>query len=48
MRIKVKNMRLTDKGHTIYCKIAGFDTMALKSEFIKKASFNINTTQKSS
>ena len=34
---KVKNIRLTDGDHNIDCKIDGFGTMALKSEFVKKA-----------
>jgi len=34
---KVKNIRLTDGDHNIDCKIAGFGSMALKSEFVKKA-----------
>jgi len=34
---KVKNIRLTDGDHTIDCKIDGFGSMALKSEFVKKA-----------
>lgn len=33
---KVKNIRLTDGDHNIDCKIAGFGSMALKSEFVKK------------
>jgi len=35
---KVKNIRLTDGDHNIDCKIEGFGSMALKSEFVKKAS----------
>jgi protein PhnA len=35
--IKVKNIRLTDGDHNIDCKIDGFGSMALKSEFVKKA-----------
>lgn len=36
---KVKNIRLTDggDGHDISCKIDGFGSMNLKSEFVKKA-----------
>lgn len=34
---KVKNIRLTDGDHNISCKIDGFGSMALKSEFVKKA-----------
>ncbi len=36
---KVKNIRLTESndGHNINCKIDGFGSMALKSEFVKKA-----------
>ncbi len=34
---KVKNIRLTDGDHNINCKIDGFGSMALKSEFVKKA-----------
>lgn len=34
---KVKNIRLTDDDHNIDCKIDGFGSMALKSEFVKKA-----------
>lgn len=33
---KVKNIRLTDGNHNIDCKIDGFGSMALKSEFVKK------------
>lgn len=35
---KVKNIRLTDgdNGHNIDCKIEGFGSMSLKSEFVKK------------
>lgn len=33
---KVKNIRLTDGDHNISCKIEGFGSMALKSEFVKK------------
>lgn len=34
---KVKNIRLTDGDHNIDCKIDGFGSMALKSEFVKKS-----------
>lgn len=34
---KVKNIRITDGDHNIDCKIDGFGSMALKSEFVKKA-----------
>lgn len=34
---KVKNIRLTDGDHNIDCKIDGFGSMVLKSEFVKKA-----------
>lgn len=34
---KVKNIRLTTGDHNIDCKITGFGSMALKSEFVKKA-----------
>ncbi len=34
---KVKNIRLADGDHNIDCKIAGFGSMALKSEFVRKA-----------
>lgn len=36
---KVKNIKLTDghDGHNISCKIDGFGSMNLKSEFVKKA-----------
>ena len=34
---KVKNIRLIDGDHDIDCKIDGFGSMQLKSEFIKKA-----------
>lgn len=33
---KVKNIRLTDGDHNIDCKIDGFGSMGLKSEFVKK------------
>ena len=35
---KVKNIRLVDGDHNIDCKIPGIGPMALKSEFVKKAS----------
>jgi protein PhnA len=34
---KVKNIRLADGDHNIDCKIDGFGSMALKSEFVRKA-----------
>ena len=34
---KVKKIRLTEGDHNIDCKIDGFGSMALKSEFVKKA-----------
>ena len=34
---KVKNIRLVYSDHNIDCKIDGFGSMALKSEFVKKA-----------
>lgn len=34
---KVKNIRLVDSDHNIDCKIDGFGSMALKSEFVRKA-----------
>ena len=34
---KVKNIRLTDGDHNIDCKVEGFGSMALKSEFVKKS-----------
>lgn len=33
---KIKNIRLVDGDHNIDCKIDGFGTMKLKSEFVKK------------
>lgn len=33
---KVKNIKLVNSDHNIDCKIDGFGTMALKSEFVKK------------
>jgi protein PhnA len=34
---KVKNIRLTDGDHNISCRIDGFGSMKLKSEFVRKA-----------
>ncbi|WP_413789394.1 zinc ribbon domain-containing protein YjdM [Leptobacterium meishanense] len=34
---KIKNIRLTDGDHNIDCKIDGVGSMALKSEFVRKA-----------
>ena len=36
---KIKNIRLTegDAGHNIDCKVDGFGSLILKSEFVKKA-----------
>ena len=34
---KVRNIRLVDSDHNIDCRIDGFGSMALKSEFVKKA-----------
>lgn len=34
---KVKNIKLVEGEHNIDCKISGFGSMALKSEFVKKA-----------
>ena len=34
---KVKNIRLVEGDHDIDCKIEGFGSMQLKSEFVKKA-----------
>jgi len=34
---KVKNIRLVQGDHNIDCKIEGFGSMALKSEFVRKA-----------
>jgi protein PhnA len=33
---KVKNIRLVEGDHHIDCKIDGFGSMALKSEFVRK------------
>jgi protein PhnA len=35
---RVKSIRLVEGDHNIDCKIDGFGAMALKSEFVKKAS----------
>ncbi len=34
---KVKNIRLVDSDHNIDCKIEGFGSMSIKSEFVRKA-----------
>lgn len=34
---KVRNIRLVEGDHDIDCKIDGFGTMQLKSEFVRKA-----------
>lgn len=34
---KVKNIRLAEGEHNINCKIEGFGSLSLKSEFLKKA-----------
>ena len=34
---KVRNIRIVDGDHDIDCKIDGFGSMGLKSEFVKKA-----------
>ena len=34
---KVKSIRLVEGDHNIDCKIDGFGSMSLKSEFVKKA-----------
>lgn len=34
---KVKNIRLTGGDHNISCRIDGFGSMGLKSEFVRKA-----------
>ena len=34
---KVKNIKLVDGDHNISCKIEGFGSMGLKSEFVRKA-----------
>lgn len=33
---KVKNIRLSSGDHNLSCKIEGFGSMALKSEFVRK------------
>jgi protein PhnA len=35
--MKIKNIRITNGDHNIDCKIDGFGSMALKSEFVRKA-----------
>lgn len=37
MGTKVKNIRLVEGDHNIDCKIDGFGSMKLKSEFVKKS-----------
>ncbi|KAF1039803.1 MAG: hypothetical protein GAK35_03617 [Herbaspirillum frisingense] len=37
MGTKVKNIRLVEGDHDIDCKIDGFGSMGLKTEFVKKA-----------
>ena len=34
---KVKNIRLAEGDHNINCKIDGFGSMSLKSEFVRRA-----------
>jgi protein PhnA len=34
---KVKNIKLVDGDHDISCKIEGFGSMGLKSEYVRKA-----------
>ena len=34
---KVKHIKLTEGDHNISCRIDGYGSMALKSEFVKKA-----------
>ncbi len=34
---KVKNIRLAEGDHNIDCKVDGFGSMGLKSEFVRKA-----------
>jgi protein PhnA len=36
MGTKVKNIRLVDSDHDIDCKIDGFGSMSLKTEFVRK------------
>ena len=37
MGTKVKNIRLVDSDHDIDCKIDGFGSMSLKTEFVRKS-----------
>ncbi len=37
MGTRVRNIRLVDRDHDIECRIDGFGSMSLKSEFVKKA-----------
>jgi protein PhnA len=37
MGTKVKNIKLSEGDHNIDCRIDGFGSMGLKSEFVKKA-----------
>lgn len=37
MGTRVRNIRLVDSDHDIDCKIDGFGSMSLKTEFVKKA-----------
>lgn len=37
MGTKVKNIRLVEGDHNIDCKIDGFGSMGLKTEFVRKA-----------
>lgn len=34
---KVKNIKLTDGDHNIDCKVDGFGSMGLKSQFVRKS-----------
>ena len=34
---KIKNIRLVDQDHNINCKIDGFGSMQLKSEFVRRS-----------
>jgi protein PhnA len=34
---KVKNIKLTDGDHNIDCKVEGFGSVGLKSQFVRKA-----------
>ena len=36
MGTRIKNIRLVDRDHDIECKIEGFGSMSLKTEFVKK------------